>query len=88
MDALFNRWAPRDFLDIDSILASGRYTPNMLLAVAEEHNPGFDRLVFAESLSYLERIPDREFVPYGVTLERVAGMRKRLGEWQQDLSGS
>jgi predicted nucleotidyltransferase component of viral defense system len=23
MDALFNRWAPRDFLDIDSILRSG-----------------------------------------------------------------
>jgi hypothetical protein len=26
MDALFDRWAPRDFLDVHAIIASGRYT--------------------------------------------------------------
>ena len=51
MDALFNRWAPRDFLDVDAILASGRYTPQQLLAVAREHNPGFAPAMFAESFS-------------------------------------
>lgn len=56
MDALFNRWAPRDFLDIDAILSSSRYTPDQLLSVAEEHDPGFDRPMFAEALSFLERI--------------------------------
>ncbi|WP_363191201.1 nucleotidyl transferase AbiEii/AbiGii toxin family protein, partial [Nocardia seriolae] len=30
MDALFNRWAPRDYLDIDAILVSGRYTREQL----------------------------------------------------------
>src|ERR1017187_3476331 len=33
MDALFNRWAPRDFLDVDTILASGRYTWHQLMSV-------------------------------------------------------
>ena len=32
MDALFNRWAPRDFLDVDAILASGRYTRDQWVA--------------------------------------------------------
>ena len=51
MDALFNHWAPRDFLDINTILTSGRYNHDRLLAVAAEHNPGFDTALFAESLS-------------------------------------
>lgn len=42
MDALFNRWAPRDFLDVDTILASGRYTRQQMSVVAE-HNPGVQR---------------------------------------------
>jgi hypothetical protein len=67
MDALFNRWAPRDFLDIDAILGSGRYLREHLLAIAAEHNPGFDRALFAEALSYLRRIPDRDFAAYGVS---------------------
>ena len=86
MDALFNRWAPQDFLDIEAILCSGRYTRDQLLAVAEEHNPGFDRSMFAEALSYLERVPDRDFLAYGVTSERVEAMRKHLNEWRRSLS--
>jgi hypothetical protein len=65
VDALFNRWAPRDFLDIDAILVSGRYSRAELLEVAAEHNPGFDHALFAGSLSYLRRIPVRDFTPYG-----------------------
>ncbi|MFC0861553.1 nucleotidyl transferase AbiEii/AbiGii toxin family protein [Sphaerimonospora cavernae] len=86
MDALFNRWAPRDFLDIDAILSSGCYTTEQLLAVAEEHNPGFDRPMFAEAISYLDRVPDRDFLTYGVTSERIETMRKRFNEWQRGLS--
>jgi hypothetical protein len=86
MDALFNRWAPRDFLDIDAILASGRYTRETLLDIATEHNPGFDRRLFAESLSYLHRIPDRDFLAYGATATGIADMRRRFAEWERALS--
>ena len=86
MDALFNRWAPRDFLDIDAILASGRYDHDRLLAVAAEHNPGFDTGLFAESLSYLRRIPDRDFTAYGVSAAQIEAMRDRFTAWERRLS--
>jgi hypothetical protein len=86
MDALFNRWAPRDFLDVDAILRSGRYTTDVLLAIAKEHNPGFEGAMFAEALSYLSRIPDRDFLAYGVTPEHISAMRERLDEWRRELS--
>lgn len=39
MDALFNRWAPRDFLDVYAIHLSGRYSRRQLEALLMEHNP-------------------------------------------------
>ncbi|WP_327589306.1 hypothetical protein OHA25_21625 [Nonomuraea sp. NBC_00507] len=85
MDALFNRWAPRDFLDIDTIITSGRYGRDQLLSIAAEHNPGFSVEMFVESLSFLSRIPDREFIPYGVDADRITAMRARFADWQQGL---
>jgi predicted nucleotidyltransferase component of viral defense system len=86
MDALFNRWAPRDFLDVYAIQTSGRYDRRQLEALLAEHNPGFDRAMFAESLGFLARIPDREFEAYGVDKEHVAAMRAHFAEWQHQLN--
>jgi hypothetical protein len=86
MDALFNRWAPRDFLDVDAILASGRYTRQQLMTIAAEHNPGFTPGMFAQSLSYLHRVPDREFAAYGATQKQIARMRQQFSTWENDLS--
>ena len=88
MDALFNRWAPRDYLDINSILASGRYTRRQLLDIAAGHNPGFSPQMFAESLSYLRDIPDREFVAYEASAELITLMRRVFAEWENELKAS
>lgn len=85
MDALYNRWAPRDFLDVDAILQSGRYTRADLLIILAEHNPGYDRSAFAESLSYLHRVPDRDFAAYGVDPLLIGAMRTRFADWERDL---
>lgn len=85
MDALYNRWAPRDFLDVAAILASGRYTQDQLLDVAAQHNPGFSVDLFAESLSYLQRVPDREFTAYGVSADHIARMRREFSGWEGAL---
>jgi hypothetical protein len=85
MDALFNRWAPRDSLDVDTILASGRYTRQQLMSIAAEHNPGISPGMFAESLSYMHRIPDREFAAYGASLEQIARMRDEFRNWESEL---
>lgn len=42
--------------------------------------------MFAESLGFLARIPDREFEVYGVGKEYVAAMRAHFTEWQRELS--
>jgi len=85
MDALFNRWAPRDFLDVDTILASGRYTRQQLMSVVAEHNAGFSVEMFVESLTYLHRIPDREFAAYGVGQQQIDRMRRDFSSWEDDL---
>lgn len=85
MDALFNRWAPRDFLDVYAILTSGRYDRRQLEALLVEHNPGFDPTMFAESLGYLARIPDREFEAYGIDKESIDTMRTYFAAWQREL---
>jgi predicted nucleotidyltransferase component of viral defense system len=85
MDALYNRWAPRDFLDVYAIHLSSRYNRRQLEALLKEHNPGFDQAMFAESLGFLTRIPDREFEAYGADKEHVAAMRAYFAEWQHEL---
>ncbi|APA97096.1 hypothetical protein [Nocardia seriolae] len=42
--------------------------------------------MFAESLSYLRRMPDRDFTPYEVTTDTVAAMRQRFADWEQKLT--
>ncbi|MEU4421885.1 hypothetical protein AB0F81_14770 [Actinoplanes sp. NPDC024001] len=48
MAALYGRALARDFLDIDAILASGRYSCDQLLQLAKSADPGFDRATFAD----------------------------------------
>lgn len=85
MDALFNRWAPRDFLDVDTIVASDRYTRQQLMSVVAERNPGFSVEMFAESLTYLHRIPDREFAAYGASQQQIDRMRREFSSWEDNL---
>jgi hypothetical protein len=88
MDALYNRWAPRDFLDVDAILISGRCDRRRLESIAHEHNPGFNREMFAQSLAYLTRIPDREFTSYGIDDHQIATIRSRFAEWHRELTAT
>lgn len=74
MDALYNRAAARDFLDIDAAISSGRYTLEHLCKLAHDADAGFDRQLFA---AVLGRIGDKDFTEYAIsTLPRsVNGSR-------------
>jgi nucleotidyltransferase AbiEii toxin of type IV toxin-antitoxin system len=52
--ALFGRAEVRDYVDVAAILASGRYSEEDLVRLAEEHDPGFDPAWFAEALNAFE----------------------------------
>lgn len=79
--ALFGRAEVRDFVDAAAILASGRYTEDELLTLAADHDPGFDRVWFAEALAAIDRLPDSLFQPYGLGPDDVAALRRRMSGW-------
>jgi hypothetical protein len=41
--------------------------------------------MFAESVSNLRQIPDREFEAYGTSEQQVARMRQRFERWEAEL---
>lgn len=83
--ALFGRAEVRDYVDVDAILASGRYTEDGLLDLAAGHDPGFDRAWFAEALNAVDRLPDRLFLPYDLSAEDTAALKVRMRAWAQKI---
>jgi hypothetical protein len=85
MDALYNRAAARDFLDVDAAITRGRYTPDELCALAANADAGFDRQLFAQMLGSIARFDDQDFIDYGLDPGDVASMRDRIRGWQARL---
>lgn len=83
----YGRAEPRDFLDVDSALQSGRYTREQLLDLAAAADTGFDIGMFADSLGALHSITDTAFEFYGITPAELASMRNRFEEWRGELLG-
>lgn len=83
--ALFGRALPRDFLDVDATLMSGRYTREQLLELAAAADHGFDPLIFADALGALTQITDAAFTEYGTDPHAIAEMRHRFAEWRRQL---
>lgn len=63
--ALFARAQARDYIDVDAVLRSSRYTSDELLALAKSHDPGFTETMFVIALRAIQRLPQAEFTPTG-----------------------
>lgn len=85
MAALYGRALARDFLDVDAILASGRYSRERLLELAAAADEGFDRQMFADALRALTQITDAAFTEYGVRAEDITSLRHRFAAWRDSL---
>jgi hypothetical protein len=85
MCALYGRALPRDFLDIDAALASGRYTRERLLKLAADADDGFDPRIFADALGALTQITEAAFAEYDVSPEEITAMRRRYMNWRDEL---
>lgn len=86
MDALYNRAAARDFLDIDAAVTGGHYTLGRLCELAEAMDAGFDRAMFAQMLGSIARFDGTDFAEYDVELSQVDGLRQRVAAWQAQLA--
>jgi len=86
--ALFGRAEIRDYVDVASILASGRYSDDDLLRLAAEHDPGFDLAWFTEALEAVDRVPDAGFAEYGLDSAGAATLRAQMHAWAKKISDS
>jgi sensor domain CHASE-containing protein len=84
--ALFGRAEVRDYVDVAAILASGRYSEEDLVRLAEEHDPGFDPSWFTEALNAVDRLPDTLFAPYGLDPQDVSALKAQMHAWAEKIS--
>ena len=85
ISALYTRAEARDYLDVDAIRASGRFTDEQLVDAAADRDAGFDRSMFAGQLDQVHRIRPERVARYGVDAEQLDAMKQRFTEWASRL---
>ncbi len=88
VNALYSRAETRDFLDVDAIRRTGRFTDAALLRATSDRDPGFSIDRFAEQLKLVKRIPQSEVHYYNITAESFAAIQDRTLRWANDLTRS
>ena len=83
--ALFSRGEARDYLDVDAIRESGRYTDAQLLELGCKADGGFDLDWFAQALAGAQRLRHEEVAPYGISQRDLEGVQHRLGHWGSQI---
>lgn len=76
--ALFGRGELRDYVDVDAIVGSGRYSVESLLALAADHDPGFDTAMFADALRAVRRFAPTAFATYGLSPDDAEALVARV----------
>ncbi|MFY1649795.1 nucleotidyl transferase AbiEii/AbiGii toxin family protein [Solwaraspora sp. WMMB762] len=84
--ALFGRAEVRDYIDVYGVLRDGRYSGSEMLRLAADHDPGFDRQVFAEALRAVRRFPDSAFDPYRLSPDEIVTLCNHLLAWADEIT--
>jgi hypothetical protein len=85
--ALFGRAAVRDYVDVDAIVSSGRYSEVELPSLAGAHDPGFGRQWSAEALAAVERQP-HGFSLTALISAQAAMLKKRSTDWASRIGNA
>lgn len=84
--AVYSRAEVRDYLDLDAIRESGRFTDGELLDLAADRDPGFEVEIFAGQLEQINRLTSTLRVEeYGVGEQDLAKLKSRLSGWAGEL---
>lgn len=83
--ALYSRGETRDYLDVDSIRESGRYTDQQLMDMAANADPGFEPSMFAEQLQRADLIQPVEVAGYGVSAKELDAIKARSRDWSKEI---
>ncbi len=85
VSALYSRGEARDYLDVDAIRRSGRFSDAELVTAAAERDAGFEVGMFAQQLAGVGRLTLRDVRGYGVTAEDLEGVKTRCTRWADTL---
>jgi hypothetical protein len=85
VSALYSRGEARDYLDVDAIRASGRFSDDQLLTAAAERDAGFDVGMFAQQLAAADRLQVTQIAQYGVTADQLEAVKTRCLQWAAAL---
>jgi hypothetical protein len=84
--AVYSRAEVRDYLDLDAIRESRRFTDGQLLDLAADRDPGFDVEMFVGQLVQVNRITSTLRVEeYGIGEQELAQLKSRLSGWAEEL---
>jgi Nucleotidyl transferase AbiEii toxin, Type IV TA system len=82
MSALYGRGEARDFIDIELVLASGRYTRDDILALGDSQEAtAMDRAVLADQFRAAARWAPTEYARYGVDAARRQVIVNEFVDW-------
>jgi len=86
MGALWSRGEARDYIDIDTVLESGRFTRADILAMGDRiETIPLDRHMLAERFRQAARFAASDFALYGVgSVQRIAIVEQFL-DWADDV---
>jgi len=88
LSALYTRNEARDYIDVDSIRASGRFTDGELINAAMERDAGFEVEMFSQQLDRIDRIEPRRFEEYGIDVVQLDAIKDRFTRWAASLRAS
>ena len=85
LSALYSRAYARDFLDVDSIRASGKFTDAELIRSAIERDPGFEVPMFVRQLELVHRVLPEQVSQYNVNADQLDAIKNRFDVWASTL---
>lgn len=83
--AVYSRGEARDYLDLDTIRESGRFSDTELLRLAREHDTGFELATFVDQLRGVDRLVAERTTPYGTDEQGLDKLKHRLTGWADQL---
>ncbi|WP_194947921.1 nucleotidyl transferase AbiEii/AbiGii toxin family protein [Actinomyces trachealis] len=86
--ALFSRGEVRDYLDVDAIRCSGRYTDAQLYELGVRADAGFTLDYFALRLDQAQQLTPEHVADYEVSTEQLAHVRQRMAAWAVQIRQS
>jgi len=79
--ALFSRAEARDYIDVDAIRTSGRFTDSELIDAAQSRDRGFEVGMFAKQIDGAQKLRLEQVERYRVSQSQLDAIKVRFGEW-------